>query len=111
MNGLRPTQRVFVAATEEYFADQDMTGEWLANHCVVDPANPYRKATTQDLFGSWSSFARADNEPIGSLRTLQSPDQARLPAGEERPDRDWTPCQGFVGIELRHDLTRGARYD
>ena len=111
VNGLvRPAS--VVMATEEYFAGQDMTGEWLANHCVVDPANPYRKATTQELFGSWTSFARANNEPIGSVGRLQKTLIKRgFPPVKNVPTADGLRVRGFSGVELRHDPTRGAPYE
>jgi putative DNA primase/helicase len=108
VNGLvRPAS--VVAATEEYFAGQDITGEWLDTHCVVDPANPYRKATTQDLFDSWSSFARTNNEPIGSVRTFAETLIKRgFPPVKNVPTATGTRVRGFSGVELRYDPTRGA---
>jgi putative DNA primase/helicase len=65
-NGLcRPT--AVVKATERYFEDQDMVGQWLAERCDV------RKGALgkpKDLFESWRQYAGENGEAVGSQKAL-----------------------------------------
>ena len=109
-NGLnRPA--VVSGATEEYFAEQDVFGQWLDEACIVDKANPYRKATTGELFGSWSDYARASSEPIGTERAFSQALQKRhFPIVKNVPTPAGGRARGFSGIELRRDATREASH-
>lgn len=52
------------AATEEYFADQDLISQWLEDECEIDIGNNWKWETVSALFKSWSAYARnAANEP------------------------------------------------
>jgi putative DNA primase/helicase len=57
-NGLvRP--KVVTDATAEYFEDQDSFTQWLEECCDVEIGNRYKTATSDELFASWSAYARA----------------------------------------------------
>src|SRR6185503_17730437 len=45
-----------LAATEEYFSDQDLFAHWLAEECVCEPGNMDRSETSSSLFKSWRDF-------------------------------------------------------
>ncbi|WP_408592302.1 phage/plasmid primase, P4 family [Paracoccus marcusii] len=63
-NGLvRPT--VMVETTAEYFDEMDLFGNWLADRCETGPRYA---ATTEDLFESWSWYARQNGEEAGNKR-------------------------------------------
>ena len=99
-NGLvRPAS--VVAATEDYFSEQNLFAQWLAAECEVDPAKEFWEKTV-DLFKSWSDYAKAAGEQPGTdeelrachaagwIGTLPAEDGARLgghPAQAENPDR------------------------
>ena len=51
-----------LAATEEYFNDQDLFSQWLVEDCELDPGNNYKEANATALFKSWKSFATAARE-------------------------------------------------
>lgn len=91
-------------ATASYFDNQDLFGEWLETRCVVARGNPARMATSQELFNSWTHFAKANNEEVGSQKVF----------GENMRKRGFTPVKhvrkdgkdhgrGFQGIELWRD--------
>ena len=75
--GLRPPESV-KDTTQDYFDAQDSFGAWLDAACIVEPGNDFRKATTRELFESWSAYARAANEQSGNRNVLRrAADQPR----------------------------------
>lgn len=63
-NGLvRP--EIMQATTADYFAQMDTFGNWLADRCEIGVRFV---ATTEDLFDSWSQYARQNGEEPGSRR-------------------------------------------
>jgi putative DNA primase/helicase len=66
-NGLvRPTS--VLDATSQYFADQDLMAHWLEESCDAEPGNPYKSATSAELFKSWIDFAVRSGEKPGNKR-------------------------------------------
>jgi putative DNA primase/helicase len=62
-NGLLRAEKV-VTATEAYFSEQDIFGQWLEDECTAEPGNHHRWEPTGDLFASWQRYARnAGGEP------------------------------------------------
>ena len=60
-NGLvRPSS--VVSATEAYFVEQDLFGQWIADECKIEPA---AWSPSADLFESWSKYARAAADEPG----------------------------------------------
>jgi putative DNA primase/helicase len=45
-----------IAKTEDYFQEEDLFGQWLAEECDLEPGNPYKNATSADLFTSFRAF-------------------------------------------------------
>ena len=66
-NGL-PRPASVLAATAEYFDDQDVMSQWMEQACTVDIGNPYRKSSSSDLFESWSIHAKRAGILPGSIR-------------------------------------------
>jgi putative DNA primase/helicase len=99
--GLAPPESV-KAASADYFDNQDLLGEWLAEECRVDPRNDHLKTTLKDLFDGWSAFARVRGEDTGTAKDLR----------DRLIKLDLVPCKnvptgvgskrarGFYGIEL-----------
>ena len=65
MGLLRPS--TVVAATEEYFSNQDLFRQWLAEECDVEIANLSKFEMAMDLYNSWSGFAKRAGTEAGSL--------------------------------------------
>jgi putative DNA primase/helicase len=94
-NGLiRPP--AVIEATESYFADQDMLGQWLAEACDVQPGNELMKAASGDLYRSWCSFATRAGHKAESQKAFAAALQKR----GLMPHRD-KHMRGFKGIRLR----------
>jgi putative DNA primase/helicase len=73
-NGLVMPAKV-AAATDEYFADQDLFTQFIDERCDVDlavahtrPGGIWGKAA--DLFASWKAYAEAAGERPGSAKRL-----------------------------------------
>lgn len=56
-------------ATDEYFSDQDVFGQWLADECVTG-ANEWDQPTP--LFNAWAKFARNSGEDAGTVVSFTS---------------------------------------
>ena len=60
-----------LAATEEYFSDQDLFAHWLAEECISDPGNMDRSETSSRLFKSWREFAAASGSTPGTQQSFK----------------------------------------
>jgi len=67
-DGLQRPQAV-VEATDDYFEEQDLFGQWLEEFCLFDPGH---RAATNDLFHNWSLFADEVKEDAGSIKSFGS---------------------------------------
>jgi len=67
-NGLiRPPS--VLAATSEYFEEQDMLKHWIEEECVCGPT---KKATASELYACWKQYAIENNEDPGSFTAFGS---------------------------------------
>jgi len=57
------------AATEAYFEDQDILGQWINQECETGSSN---WDTVADVFASWAKFAKANGEEAGSAKGFGS---------------------------------------
>jgi putative DNA primase/helicase len=70
-NGLiRPA--VIVEATNDYFDEQDLFGQWLEEFCDVEKDNPYKWENATELFKSWQIYAEAAGEKPGTTKFLSA---------------------------------------
>ncbi len=103
VNGLQRPETIR-EATDTYFQEQDVLGEWLNEKCIVDRENANRMATTQELFASWSTFAKAANEPAGAEKAFaQKLEKDGFSRKAKVPSFGGSRARGFSGIELRTD--------
>jgi putative DNA primase/helicase len=94
-NGIvRPS--IVQAATEDYFAAQDVFAQWLDEKCEVAPG---LAATTDQLFESWSFFARVAGEEPGT-RNKTFPERLQQRGFESIRDRAGIRGRGFAGLRL-----------
>jgi putative DNA primase/helicase len=59
-----------VAATDDYFGEQDLFGQWLQDGCEVESDNPYKAESSTILFQSWRAYAERAGEEAGSQRAF-----------------------------------------
>ena len=90
-------------ATEAYFTEQDLIGQWLVEKCDVRQGDPNVWDRTTDLFESWSAYAKAAGDAPGTVKGF-GPAMRRkgfLP-------RRTMHARGFSGVRLRPDQPYGA---
>ena len=68
-NGLRRPP-IVVDATAEYFSAQDMLAQWIEDECDAEPGNDWKRATSADLFASWSAYAKRAGEAPQSRKVF-----------------------------------------
>ena len=56
-------------ATETYFEDQDLIGQWLADCCEVRLGTPVSESTAV-LFTSWHDYANKAGEYVGNRKAF-----------------------------------------
>ena len=64
-------------ATAVYFDDQDLFAQWLAEECDAEPGNPWKNATSSELFRSWQEFAIRAGEKPSSQKSFVATMQQR----------------------------------
>jgi putative DNA primase/helicase len=65
--GLKPPP-VVLEATESYFSDQDIIGQWMADCVVTD--DPLTVTASQTLYQSWKTWCEERGFPPGSVKRL-----------------------------------------
>jgi len=94
VEGLEPPA-VVLAATQEYFTDEDPVGRFIEERCVVKDG---ATAMTSELFDSWRTWAHDQNEHPRTQRWLVNALLAR--GGIERWRDSKSGLRGLQGIEL-----------
>lgn len=90
----RPT--AIVQATDEYFADQDVFGQWFGERCII--RNGAFEAASK-LYADWEAFAKAHGEVPGTAKSFGAAMRKRNMAS--KPSRLLgTPQKVYHGIEL-----------
>lgn len=94
-NGLQRPAAV-AGATEAYFADQDVFGQWL-DDCCHFPSEKWEQPTP--LFKSWSEYARDAGEAAGNFKDFKA-------ALERRGIRHTKigGIKGYRGVSLRGSI-------
>jgi P4 family phage/plasmid primase-like protien len=86
-----------LAATDEYFEDEDALGRWLKERCYV---NETSTCLTSDLYDDWREWCGENGEFAGSQKKFSVTMKTR---GFEKKRNTLTGRQGFSGIELLKD--------
>lgn len=87
---------IVTAATEEYFAGQDILGAWLEAEVDHQPGNDFRFETSSALYGAWKGYAGRVGEREGTMKAFVEKLQAR----GFQPHRKGTG-RGFRGVILK----------
>lgn len=96
-------------ATDEYFTAQDTFSQWLDDRCIVEKTNPYRQATTQELFASWSEYTRLNNEPTGTQHSFgDRMEKLGFKKKKHVPTGVGGRARGYEGVEVRPRPSHGA---
>ena len=96
LDGLMAPQAV-LAATAEYFDDEDPIGRWLGE-CTDKEEEGY--AFNNDLYGSWEQWCGENGEKPGNSKRLT---QALISRGFERWRQPGTGKRGFKGFYIKHN--------
>ena len=94
-SGLQPAQSVR-DATDDYLAGEDSMTSWFEECCGKDQGC---FESTTDLFQSWASWARANEEYVGSRKNFSQQLSARAPLYGLTKQKTRT-SNGFGGLEL-----------
>jgi putative DNA primase/helicase len=94
-HGLVRPQRV-LAATEDYFNDQDLLGQWLATCCDVEAGNDRMMETSTALHLSWCSFAKQAGEKPETQKAFVGNLEKRVPDRYKN-----SKGRGFKGVRLK----------
>ena len=98
-----PRPDCVLAATNDYFSEQDIFREWLDEKCECDTTSPYLWASVADLFNSWRTFAQEAAENPGTKKNLSS----QLEKRGFRRKRLSGGLRAFEGLRLKKD---GSNY-
>ena len=93
--GLKPPERVR-AATQAYFTNQDIFGEWLSECCQRGP--DFWETPTR-LFNSWREFAKSAHYSTGTKAVFND----RMESFGFHRDKDWKQGRKWVGLKLNPD--------
>jgi putative DNA primase/helicase len=90
-------------ATDDYLADQDTPGQWIAD-CV--DADPNAFTLTRDLFKSWKAWTADRNLASGTVTAFADSIKER---GYDKVHRN--NGNGFNGIKLKENAQQGLPLD
>jgi putative DNA primase/helicase len=85
-------------ATAEYFAGEDLFGQWIEDDCDAEIGNEWKWEPVGALFDGWSAFALGAKEKPGTKKAFSEQMQAR---GFVRRTKGHAKIRGFAGIRLK----------
>ncbi|UZF95135.1 phage/plasmid primase, P4 family [Bosea sp. NBC_00550] len=109
-NGLVRPESV-KAATEDYFAEQDLIGQWLDEECDIEPGNTHKFGLIADLYDSWKDFCEKAGENPGTKKMLSG---LLLKRGFAKCTVGHSKDRGFRGIRVNSKSSyhsEGGGYD
>ncbi|CUT15795.1 DNA primasehelicase phageassociated [Bradyrhizobium sp.] len=66
-----------IEATESYFSEQDLFGQWIEDACELHPGNGRIWDKSADLFDSWTDYAHKAGDAPGSKKAFGQAMQRR----------------------------------
>jgi putative DNA primase/helicase len=94
--GLKPPP-VVMAATEEYFDDQDLMRQWIVECCEVRKEH---SDTSENLYRSWSAHCTSNGERPGSTKSFSSA-LANQGFTRVKDTPNHRSKRGFLGIRVK----------
>jgi putative DNA primase/helicase len=61
---------IVLEATDEYFDDQDVFGQWIEERADIEIGNSGKWETAASLFGDWEKFAKTHGEHAGTSKAF-----------------------------------------
>ncbi len=95
--GLAPPGTV-VAATDDYFAAEDVFGQWLEDECDVEVGNLHKWEAAGKLFKAWAAYAKRGGDEPGSQKAFAETMQNR---GFTKDRKGKAGTRVFAGIRLK----------
>jgi putative DNA primase/helicase len=95
------------AATESYFSDQDLIGQWLEDCCDVQPGKASLWDKTANLFESWTEYATKAGEQPGSTKAFS---ETLLRRGFERYRAPHDGSRAFRFIRVKTSKKIGSDF-
>jgi putative DNA primase/helicase len=92
--------KVVSEATTQYFDEQDVLGQFLAERCDFDPQNPHLIEKSADVFSQWSAFAKQQAVEPGTQSTFNASLQTRLGIAAPKQIKALS-TKGFRGLRLK----------
>jgi putative DNA primase/helicase len=86
-----------LSATETYFEDQDLFGQWLDDECDVESGNNHKWEARSALFECWSGYAKRHGERAGSSKAFAEAMRRR----GLKPDKGAKGARRYLGVQLR----------
>jgi putative DNA primase/helicase len=97
---------IVATTTDAYFAEQDLTGQWIEDECDAEIGNEHKWELTGRLFAAWSSYAMRAGEKAGNKKSFSEAMQRR----GFQPHRT-TSGRTFRFIRLQSRETHGMTDD
>jgi len=94
-------------ATADYFDEQDVFGQWLADRCDVQPGNPRLIEVSGKLFNDWRMYAEQHGEPPGTQRAFAG-SLGKRGITRERRRFEGAPQRLFKGVRLKSSVGAGS---
>jgi putative DNA primase/helicase len=101
-----PVPTAMREATETYFDEQDVVGQWIKQECEVGPGK-YEPVAT--MFARWKAFALANGEEPGTSRSFGSSLVKRGFLRGRSPDRSQRTFQKIALKTPTYDQDQGYR--
>lgn len=92
---------IVAEATSEYFDDQDLFGQWLAERCDMRAGDRSLIEVGGRLFADWQQYAQRNGEAPGTQRSFAGSLQKRG-IRKDRKRFQGAPQRIYVGIALKH---------
>ncbi|WP_299956807.1 phage/plasmid primase, P4 family [uncultured Roseobacter sp.] len=98
--GLLPPPAI-VGATNEYFEEQDVFGQFLDQHCRLEASKKWSFVTSADLYREWKSFAEDAGEDPKTQKFVGSR-LRRIGLTTKQKNIGGKNCRVWEGIALLH---------
>jgi putative DNA primase/helicase len=86
------------AATEEYFAEEDLFGQWLDEECDLEPGNKWKTETSAKLFVAWKAYLTRMGQDVSPWNSTSFGIELAKHGAEKKSDGR---SRAWIGIRLK----------